>query len=71
MVCATKQRRRIRSHSYPRMKLSIREAKIMNSFVNFFQIFKKVGVLKIQISKIFLITLKWKIYENWSLDISN
>jgi hypothetical protein len=53
MVCATKQRRKIRSHSDPRMKLSIREAKIMNSFVDLFQNFKKVGFLKIQISKIF------------------
>jgi hypothetical protein len=53
MVCATKQRRKIRSHSDPRMKLSIREAKIMNRFVDFFQNFKKVGFLKIQISKIF------------------
>jgi hypothetical protein len=52
MVCATKQRRKIRSHSDPRMKLSIREAKIMNSFVNFLN-FKKVGFLRIQISKIF------------------
>jgi hypothetical protein len=34
------------------MKLSIREAKIMNSFVHIFQNFKKVGFLKIQISKI-------------------
>jgi hypothetical protein len=71
MVCATKQRRKIRSHSDPRMKLSIRGAKIMNSFFYFFPNYKKVGFLKIQISKIFWITLKWKIYENWSLDISN
>jgi hypothetical protein len=53
MVCATKQRRKIRSHSDPRMKLSICEAKIMNSFVDFFQNFKNEGFLKIQISKIF------------------
>jgi hypothetical protein len=33
MVCATKQRRKIRSHSDPRIKLSIREAKIMNSWI--------------------------------------
>jgi hypothetical protein len=38
MVCATKQTRKIRSHSDPRMKLSIREAKI--SFVDFFKILK-------------------------------
>jgi hypothetical protein len=42
-----------------------------DQFCWFFQNFKNVGFLKIQISKIFLITLKWKIYENWSLDISN
>jgi hypothetical protein len=53
MVCATKQRRKIRSHSDPRMKLSIHEANIMISFVEFFQNFKMVGFLKIQISKIF------------------
>jgi hypothetical protein len=53
MVCATKQRRKIQSHSDPRMKLSRREAKIMNSFADFFQNFKKVGFLKIKISKIF------------------
>jgi hypothetical protein len=41
MVCATKQRRKIRSHSDPRMKLSTREAKIMNSFVDFFKILKR------------------------------
>jgi hypothetical protein len=52
------------------MKLSIREAKIMISFVDF-QNVKNLGFLKIQISKIFLITFKWKIYEHWSLDISN
>jgi hypothetical protein len=40
-------------HSDPRMKLSICEAKIMNSFGDFFQNFKMVGFLKIQISKIF------------------
>jgi hypothetical protein len=40
-------------HSDPRMKLSICEAKIMSSFSDFFQNFKKVGFLKIQISKIF------------------
>jgi hypothetical protein len=45
MVCATKQRRKIKSHSDPRMKLSIREAKIMNTFVDF-QNFKKVGFFK-------------------------
>ena len=54
----------------PKMKLSICDAKIMNSFGDFFQNFKKVGFWKIQISKIFWMTLKWKIYENWSLDIS-
>jgi hypothetical protein len=54
MVCETKQRRKIRSHSDPRMKLSVCEAKIMNSFGDFFfQKFKTVGFLKIQISKIF------------------
>jgi hypothetical protein len=53
MICETTQRRKIRSHSDPRMKLSILEAKIMNSFGDFFQNFKKVGFLKIQISKIF------------------
>jgi hypothetical protein len=51
--CETKQRRKIRSHSDPRMKLSICEAKIMNSLGDFFKIKKKVGFLKIQISKIF------------------
>jgi hypothetical protein len=56
-------------HSDPRMKLPIREAKIMNSFVEFFQNFKKAGFLKIQILKIFWMTLKWKIYGNLSLDI--
>jgi hypothetical protein len=40
-------------HSDPRMKLSICEAKIMNSFGDSFQNFKKVGFLKIRISKIF------------------
>jgi hypothetical protein len=40
-------------HSDPRMKLSMCEAKIMNSFSDFFQKLKKVGFLKIQISKIF------------------
>jgi hypothetical protein len=39
-------------HSDPRMKLFICEAKIMNSFGDFFQKFKKEGFLKIQISKI-------------------
>jgi hypothetical protein len=34
-------------HSDPRMKLSICEAKIINSFGDFFQNFKKVGFLKI------------------------
>jgi hypothetical protein len=43
----------------------------MNTFGDFFQNFKRVGFLKIQISKICCMTLKWKIYENWSLDISN
>jgi hypothetical protein len=38
-------------YSDPRMKLSICEAKIMNSFGDFFQNFKKVGFLKIHISK--------------------
>jgi hypothetical protein len=33
-------------HSDPRMKLSIREAKIMNSFGDFFQNFKNVGFFK-------------------------
>jgi hypothetical protein len=42
MVCETKQRRKIRSHSDPRMKVSICEAKIMNSFGDFFQNFKRV-----------------------------
>jgi hypothetical protein len=41
-------------HSDPRMKLSICEAKIMNSFGDFVsKLSKKVGFLKIQISKIF------------------
>jgi hypothetical protein len=53
MVCETKQIGKIRSHSDPRTKLSISEAKIMNSFGDFFQNFKKVGFLKIRISKIF------------------
>jgi hypothetical protein len=35
------------------MKLSIYEAKIMNSFGGYFQNFKKVAFLKIQTSKIF------------------
>jgi hypothetical protein len=39
MVCETKQRRKIRSHSDPTMKLSIREAKIMNRFGDFFSKF--------------------------------
>jgi hypothetical protein len=39
-------------HSDPRMKLSICETKTMNSVGDFFQNFKKVGFLKIQISKI-------------------
>jgi hypothetical protein len=39
-------------HSDPRMKLSICETKTMNRFGDFFQNFKKVGFLKIQISKI-------------------
>jgi hypothetical protein len=33
-------------HSDPRMKLSICEAKKMNSFGDFFKIFKKVGFFK-------------------------
>jgi hypothetical protein len=37
-------------HSDPRMKLSM--TKTMNSFGDFFQNFKKVGFLKIQILKI-------------------
>jgi hypothetical protein len=37
--CETKQRK-IRSHSDPRMKLSICEAKIMNSFGDFLKILK-------------------------------
>jgi hypothetical protein len=41
MVCETKQRRKIRYDSDPRMKLSICEAKIMNSFGDFFQNIKK------------------------------
>jgi hypothetical protein len=45
MVCETEQRK-IRSHSDPRMKLSICEAKIMNSFGDFFFNFKKVCVFK-------------------------
>jgi hypothetical protein len=49
MVCETNQRRKIRSHSDPRMKLSVCEAKIMNSFGDFFQNFKKASFLKIQI----------------------
>jgi hypothetical protein len=40
MVRETKQRRKIKSHSDPRMKLSICEAKIMNSFGDFFKILK-------------------------------
>jgi hypothetical protein len=40
-------------HSDPRIKLSICEAKIMNGFGDFFQNFKKVGFLKMQITKIF------------------
>jgi hypothetical protein len=39
-------------HSDSRIKLSICEA-IVNSFGDFFQKFKKVGFLKIQISKVF------------------
>jgi hypothetical protein len=39
-------------HSDSRMKLSICETKTMNSFGDFFQNFKKVGFLKIKISKI-------------------
>jgi hypothetical protein len=40
-------------HSDSRMKISICEAKIMNSFGEFFQNLKKVLFLKIKISKIF------------------
>jgi hypothetical protein len=47
-------------HSDPRMKLFMYEAKIMNSFGDFLNFFKKVGFLKIQISKIFWMTLKSK-----------
>jgi hypothetical protein len=43
MVCETKQRRKIRSHSDPRMKLSICEVNIMNSVGDFFENFKEVG----------------------------
>jgi hypothetical protein len=39
--CETKKRRKIRSLSDPTMKLSICEAKIMNSFVIFFKILKR------------------------------
>jgi hypothetical protein len=39
LVCETKQRRKIRSHSDPTMKLSICEAKKMNSFGDFFSKF--------------------------------
>jgi hypothetical protein len=54
MVCEKKQRRKIRSHSDPRMKLSICEAKIKNNFGDFFKILKRwVFFKKIQISKIF------------------
>jgi hypothetical protein len=45
------------------MKLSICDAKIMNSFGDFFQNFKKVGFWKIQFSKIFWMTLKFKIFQ--------
>ena len=48
-----KKSKKIRSHSDPKMKLSICDAKIMNNFGDFFQNFKKVGFWKIQISKIF------------------
>jgi hypothetical protein len=41
MVCATKQRRKIRFHSYPKIKLSILEAKIIKSFADFFKILKR------------------------------
>jgi hypothetical protein len=55
-------------HSDPRMKLSICEAEIMNSFGDFFQEFKKVGFFfKFKFQKYF----ELKVYENWSLDISN
>jgi hypothetical protein len=47
-------------HSDPRMKLSICEAKMMNSFGDFFFNFKKVGFLKIQISKIFWMVCETK-----------
>jgi hypothetical protein len=46
MVCETKQRRKIRSHSDPRMKLSICEAKIMNSFGDFISYFLKGSFFK-------------------------
>jgi hypothetical protein len=41
--CESKQRRKIRSHSDPGLKLSICEAKIMNSFGDFFQNFKNLN----------------------------
>jgi hypothetical protein len=44
---------KIRFLSDPIMKLSICDSKIMNSFCDFFQNFKKLVFLKIQISKIF------------------
>jgi len=48
-----KKSKKKRSHSDPKMKLSICDAKIMNSFGDFFQNFKKVSFWKIQFSKIF------------------
>jgi hypothetical protein len=47
-------------HSDPRMKLTICETKKMNSFCDFFQNFKKLGLLKIQISKYF----EWSVQQN-------
>jgi hypothetical protein len=60
MVFETKQRRKVRSHSDSRMKLSTCEAKTMNSFGDVFQNFKKVVFLKIQISKIFRMVFETK-----------
>jgi hypothetical protein len=39
MVCETKQRRKIRSHLDPGIKLPVCEAKIINSFGDFFSKF--------------------------------
>jgi hypothetical protein len=47
-------------HSDPIIKLSICEAKQMNSFSDFFNNFKKVGFLKIQVSKIFWMVCETK-----------